>query len=128
MMLMPKRTIQCWCSTSLSRPSGRGAEVEVHLGMRTAAAGGLVFAIELACASRASGQWYELVRVKVRAHRGRGVVAVSHSEFSFENEVFWRFFMREKRPPTVRKFRVSVAAISGDLLYVVCGAFCLFGF
>ena len=44
------------------------------------------------------------------------------SEFSLENEVFCRFFMQEKWPPTVWKFHIFVAAIS-DL---VCLAF-LFG-
>ena len=48
-------------------------------------------------------------------------MAAHSSEFSLENEVFCGFFMQEKRPPTVRKFRVFVAAIS-DL---VCVCLCL---
>ena len=43
------------------------------------------------------------------------------SEFSLENKVFCRFFMQEKWPPTMRKFRVFIAAIS-DL---VCVCLCL---
>ena len=54
------------------------------------------------------------------------------SEFSLENEVFCHFFMQEKWPPTVRKFRVSVAAISdlvplfgpgGPGFNAICGYF-----
>ena len=39
------------------------------------------------------------------------------SEFSLENEVFCHFFMQEKWPPIMRKFRIFIVAIS-NLVYV----------
>ena len=45
------------------------------------------------------------------------------SEFSLENKVFCRFFMQEKWPPTVWKFCVFIAAISG-LCVCMCVCVC----
>ena len=44
----------------------------------------------------------------------------AYSEFSLENEVFCCFFMQEKWPPTVRKFRIFVAAISDSDPVCLC--------
>ena len=76
MVLMPRRAIQCWCLTCLSRPSDGGAEVAARLWTTTttmARRGGRTSCLlsSGACASRTSAQC-ESVRVKVRAHCGRG--------------------------------------------------------